>query len=119
MQPPQLPNNFLAALASEMLKSTPIGSFMGLNVRETPYMTKPEPYTITKRIPGRGIWKRIKATRQVPSDEIIILNNSTLVAHPRTIANLKDQLASQFTQHINAVILTNLERSILFGQQNK
>ncbi len=116
MQPPQLPNSFLATLAQEMFKSTSVGSFMGLNIRETPYMTKSEPYTITKRIPGRGIWKRIKATRQVPSDEIIILNNTTLVAHPRTIENLKDQLANQ---DINAVILTNLERSILLGQQNR
>lgn len=118
MQPPQLPNNFIAMLASEMHRSTLIGSFMGLDIRETPHMTKPEPYTITKRIPGRGIWRRIKATHQVPSNEIIILNN-TIIAHPQTIADLKNQLPNQFTQQLNAVILTNLDRSLLPGQRYK
>lgn len=99
-------------LKTEMLKSTLVGNILSIQIRESEWMTKTEPCVITKRIPGRGIYRRIKTTRQVPSDEIILLNNNTFVAHPETAAILKSQIAR------NAAKITNLEQSILSSQRN-
>jgi hypothetical protein len=70
-------------------------SIAGIRIIENKYMTKTEEYTVSKPVARRGFSRRVKAYRQVPSDEIIIVDNQVIM-HPQTAQRIKNEMSARF-----------------------
>ena len=98
------------ALLGQMLAEGVTGALLGVKVYESRYLTMPQEYIIRRPLPGRGISRRIKATRQVPSDQVIMLGNHTIAVHPEMLALIRQKMEA--SPDIAASIVTNLAKHI-------